>query len=198
MTLAVPITTSAGYATTLQKFVIVGQILIGNGTSTLNEYDVIPSAQTNAGRAVVEAPTASVSLAELRRLSGLNWEQLASIFGVSRRAIHFWASGKPMARSNEEHLYQLLAFVRRIDRGSVAENRAALLEALDIKPAAVDLLARYDYKRATSPASRVSAPVRLARKPSPPDELVGALHDTVHQDRGPGRPARSVKVRPQK
>ena len=33
----------------------------------------------------------------------------------------------------------------------------------------------------------------LARRPLPPEELVGALHDTVHKNIGKGRPARVVR-----
>ena len=44
------------------------------------------------------------ALGELRRLSGLTWEQLAKLFNVSRRSLHFWASGQPLSRFNEEVL----------------------------------------------------------------------------------------------
>ncbi len=189
-----PLTTSAGYSANDQTYVIVGQILAGAGTTTIEAFTAIAPPQTNAGTKAAEPPSASGALSELRRLSGLSWEQLARIFDVSRRALHFWASGKPMARSNEEHLQRVLAVVRTLDRGSTAATHTALLEILENQNNLVDLLAERDYERATSVTSRLSAAVRASRTPSPPETLVGALHDRVHQDVGPSRPARSVKV----
>jgi transcriptional regulator with XRE-family HTH domain len=190
----VPRATSAGYITRGQTYVIVGQILVGIGTTTIEAFTAISPPQTNAGATGSEPSPSGDALAELRRLSGLSWEQLARMLGVSRRALHFWANGKAIARSNEEHLQRVLAVVRSIDRGSTAATRTALLEALHNKRNAVDLLAARDYARASSVASRLSAAARTARAPSPPESLVGALHDRVHEDLGPRRPARSLKV----
>jgi transcriptional regulator with XRE-family HTH domain len=180
--------------------VIVGQILERIGTTTIADFTALYPPQTNAGASASEPspPSAGDVLAELRRLSGLSWEQLARMLGVSRRALHFWASGKAMARSNEEHLQRVLAVVRTIDRGSTAATRAALLAALDNKSNAVDLLAAREYARVSSAASRLSAAARIARAPGSPESLIGALHDRVHEDLGASRPARSVKVDPRK
>jgi len=186
--------TSAGYATKARAFVLVGQVLAGTGTTTVEPFEVISPPQTSAGASANESSTANGALSELRRLSGLSWEQLARIMGVSRRSLHFWASGKPMARTNEEHLQRVLGVVRSIDRGSASANRTALLASMDPEMIGVDLLAAHQYDRVISLASRMSASARSVRTPRPPAELVGALHDTVHRDLGPGRPARSVRT----
>jgi DNA-binding transcriptional regulator YiaG len=170
-----PLATSAGYVSRDQTYVIVGQILAGIGTTTIEEFTTVAPPQTNAGASAPEPSLTGDALSELRRLSGLSWEQLARMLGVSRRALHFWASGKAMARSNEEHL----------------------LEGLDNERNAVDLLAAREYERAGA-ASRLSAAARMARVPNSPESLVGALHDRVHEDLGPSRPARSVRVYPRK
>ena len=188
------LTTSAGYLAKGETYVIVGQILAGTGTTTVEAFKAISPPQTSAGSPVTAPPAQPGALSELRRLSGLSWEQLAHVLGVSRRTLHFWASGKPMARSNEEHLQRVLGVVRASERGSTAATRTALLEALDGQHNAVDLLTAHEYERASSATSRLSTAVRTSRAPSPPETLVGALHDRVHQDLGPSRPARSVKV----
>lgn len=188
------LTTSAGYLAKDKTYVIVGQILAGTGTTTVEAFKAISPPQTSAGSPVTARPPQAGALSELRRLSGLSWEQLAHVLGVSRRTLHFWASGKPMARSNEEHLQRVLGVVRASERGSTAATRTALLEALDGQHNAVDLLAAREYERASSATSRLSTAVRTSRAPSPPETLVGALHGRVHQDLGPSRPARSVKV----
>jgi hypothetical protein len=99
-----------------------------------------------------------------------------------------------MSPSHEEHLQRILAVMRRIDRGSAAANRSALLRACENETIPFDLLAARDYERVVtmlgeSGAQRVQQP-RLAneavsaRSPQPPDELVGALQDRIHPASG--------------
>ena len=99
-------------------------------TSTVISLDLLSSAQTNSGL-VFDSPVAAqaAAIAELRQRSGLTWEQLARLFGVARRSVHFWASGKAMNSSNEEVLNQLLRAVRYIDRGESGPTRSALMSA---------------------------------------------------------------------
>jgi DNA-binding transcriptional regulator YiaG len=178
--------------------VLVGCMLAGLGTSTAYGppqnrvlWSQRPVEHTTAGAAVVVAEPAGAAIGELRRLSGFTWDQLARIFNVSRRSLHFWASGKPMAPSNEEHLQRLLSVVRKIDRGSASANRAALLGVREDGSLPFDLLAAGDYERVLSQlgqgkARRAAPPklseeeARAARAPRPPEELVGALQDRIH------------------
>ena len=144
--------------------------------------------------------------AELRRLSGFTWEQLARLFKVSRRSLHFWASGKAMTPMNEEHLQRLLAAVRKVDRGSASANRAVLLVARNDGTLPFDLLAEGQYERVVSllhsgeafarpRPPQLSGEAKAARAPRRPEELVDALQDRVHRERGIARAANSVKVR---
>lgn len=192
--------------------VLVGLMLVGFGTSmahTLPTYTALPSQrvadQTTAGTTVAPAAPLSAAIGELRRLSGLTWDQLARLFSVSRRSLHFWASGKPMSQSNEEHLQRILGVMRIIDRGSASENRALLLGAREDGSLPFDLLASADYDRVLSllgPGNgrRVAPPklsdeARAERAQQSPEELVGALHDRIHRDSGKVRAAKSVRVR---
>src|SRR4030065_864926 len=59
--------------------------------STSSSYEGLPENCENRPGAL----TAN-AIAEIRRLTGLTWGQIAEIFDVSRRTIHFWASGKPL------------------------------------------------------------------------------------------------------
>jgi transcriptional regulator with XRE-family HTH domain len=191
---------------------LVGLICVGLGTSTENaeasqlapfEYRVGDG--TTSGRAVSAGKPVGSEIGELRRLSGLTWEQLAGLFRVSRRALHLWASGKPMASGNEEHLRRTLAVLRSIDRGSAEANRALLLSEHRTGGLLLDLLAagRYDHVSVglrsddarRTVVTRPSEEVRGARTPRPPEELVGALQDRIHRDIGRSRAAKSVRVR---
>lgn len=192
--------------------VILGFMLAGIGTSTAYVVPLgsVPYSQrvvdqTTAGASVSSAKPSGSAIGELRQLSGLTWDQLARLFNVSRRSLHFWASGKAMSPSNEEHLQRLLAVVRRIDRGSASANRAALLSVREDGDVPFDLLAAEKYERVLSllgpgAGRRMSPPkpsdeARSARMPQAPEQLVGALQDRIHREGGTARVAKSVRVR---
>ncbi|MCG5053852.1 MAG: helix-turn-helix domain-containing protein [Myxococcales bacterium] len=181
--------------------ILVGCMLAGLGTSTAHarEAETLRRAQRSAERTTTgdllpSAQPAGAAIGELRRLSGLTWDQLARMFNVSRRSLHFWASGKPMTPSNEENLHRVLAVLRKIDRGSASANRTALLGVHEDGSIPFDLLVEGDYERVfsllgTGGGRRVSPPkldkaARAARAPRPPEELVGALQDRIHPTSG--------------
>jgi len=193
--------------------VLVGVMLAGLGTSTESALSVdlvshLPSLanQTTSGASLPLGERSGAAIGELRRLSGLTWDQLARLFKVSRRSLHFWASGKAMTPANEEHLQRLLAVVRKVDRGSASANRAVLLVARHDGIIPFDLLAEGQYERVAAllphgqGPSRVVSPrlsneAKAARAPRSPEELASALQDRVHRETGIARAAKSVKVR---
>ena len=152
-----------------------------------------------------ETETTRQAISELRRVSGLTWEQLGELFDVSRRSVHFWASGKPLNADNEQRLMQVLDVVRAAYRGDARSTRAALFEAKEGTTAFASLAAqRFEEARAILGVGAVrprlrpaglSAAAEEARKPLPPGELVDASNDRVHRDRGRGRAARTVRDR---
>jgi len=196
----------------IREPILVGLILVGFGTSSANQLpgEIVLRArteqQTTAGLKATHPENSRSEVIEARRLSGLTWDQLARLFNVSRRSVHFWASGKPMTSGNEEHLHRLLAVLRKIDRGSAGSNRSELLAVRESGNSPFDLLVqgRYDLAlmmvgfghsqpRLVSPA--LSPRAKAARTPRAPEELVGALQDRVHRQQSITRAARSVRVR---
>ncbi len=160
---------------------------------------------TSGGREQEPLDTGA-AISELRRLAGLTWEQLARVFGVARRSLHFWASGKPINATNEERLRRLLAVLRQADRGSAQENRVMLLRDHDgMIP--IDLLTAGWYDeflvfvgtgrgRRRIDLTPLSREALEAREPLPPVELVDSLQDRVHRDVGRGRAARTARSKP--
>jgi DNA-binding transcriptional regulator YiaG len=150
-----------------------------------------------------DAETTRQAISELRRISGLTWEQLGELFDVSRRSVHFWASGKPLNAGNEQRLMQVLDVVRAAERGDAQTTRAALFEVKEGTTAfALLAAARFDKARAMLGAggarprptlAELSTAAKAARKPLPPEDLVGAQHDRVHRDRGRARAARTAR-----
>lgn len=150
-----------------------------------------------------ETEATRAAVAELRRISGLTWEQLGQLFEVSRRSVHFWASGKPLNSMNEERLMRVLDVVRDADRGSARATRAALLDASDCTTP-FDMLVAQRFGEArtalgqgpghVAPAlAELSAAAKAVRKPLPPEELFDAKSERVHRDPGRARAARTVR-----
>lgn len=175
--------------------------------ATTNQELLATVEMTSSG---ITSPSASPpeatqkNISELRRLSGLTWEQLAKLFNVSRRSLHFWASGQPLSRSNEEQLSRLLGTLQYIDRGSASLNRSLLLKADDNGNPLFDLLVagKYEeFKRIAGAGNALQKPKlgalseeeRKMRMPLPPDVLANPLPDIGYRQTGKSKPARAVR-----
>lgn len=114
----------------------------------------------------VEHLSTAEAMLELRRLSGLTWEELASLLSVSRRALHSWANGARLSSGNEHKLRRALAVVRANYRGSAADVRDYLLQPseegqLTLQKLAADLTTGRSFERwfgAGSPPSFIERP----------------------------------------
>lgn len=108
----------------------------------------------------------------MRRLheeSGLTWEQLGRVFGVSRRAVHLWANGSRMNAANTETLAELVAVVRELPGTAPEQRRAELLAPGGDGRSIID---RLRARTACGPGDVTGVPPR-------PDQLLGARHDDV-------------------
>jgi len=99
---------------------------------------------------ICDQKTANELLFELRRLSGLSWDQIAELCGVSRRSVHFWASGKPISKSNHRRLGSLVSVMRHVDRGYGELNQQLLLAPGDGGRTLLELLAAEEFELARS------------------------------------------------
>jgi len=87
----------------------------GGATNTGIPVDVVNVAPVDNAR----------QLRELHSSAGLSWNQVAALFGVSRRSVHAWVAGSVMRTANRERLDALVAIAARPHEGS-AQLRAAL------------------------------------------------------------------------
>jgi DNA-binding transcriptional regulator YiaG len=158
--------------------------------------------------AVTALPVKSTQQAvnELRKLSGLTWEQLATLFSVKRRSVHFWASGEPLSSANEEKLNRTLDAVEYISRGSASINRSLLMGIADDGKSYLELLAAGEFDRvkhllgagnapAKTKLGQLSPAAELSRVPPNPADLVDAIQDSIHQEVSKSRAAKSVRSR---
>ena len=75
----------------------------------------------------VPAESTAKAIMEIRRLSGLTWEELGDLFDVSRRSVHHWANGKPVSARHDHTIRRMQAAIRHLDQGEQARTRALLL-----------------------------------------------------------------------
>jgi DNA-binding transcriptional regulator YiaG len=102
---------------------------------------------------------------EIRRLTGFTWEQLAQLFNVSRRTLHFWASGQKLNSFNEQQLYLLLDTIRYIDRGGASLNRSILLNPIENETRPFDLLIAGKYRKVKDILGSINLPKKPELKP---------------------------------
>ena len=85
---------------------------------------IVPSVKAREAAALTEA---SAELRWIHEASGLTWEQLGRVFGVSRRAVHMWATGARMNAANAEALFALAELLRGAPSDAVDSRRSWLL-----------------------------------------------------------------------
>jgi hypothetical protein len=137
---------------------------------------------------------------ELKRLSGLTWEELGELLSVTRRSLHLWANGGPINTLNERHVRDLLVAIRELDRGTARENRALLLAPLrDGDNTVGDLLRGRHFADALRLVGRgrgrTTPPPVTGETPWKPEKLsvadrLGTSADRIHTDEGPALPPR--------
>ena len=142
------------------------------------------------------------SLTVLRQITGLTWDQVGTLFGVSRRAVHFWVNGKTMAAAHYEHLERSLACIKTADKGNAPANRQALFVTDANGVAPFDLLVHKRYSEfvtSMGPSnSQKSTTIRHAtvvardRLPIESNILADAIEDA---ERRIDVPAKRVRVR---
>lgn len=142
------------------------------------------------------------ALMGLRRSTGLSWDQLARLFGVGRRSVHHWASGRPMSLAHEELLYRLNAVIQRVEGLGASETRRlllapaangsipfALMEEGRLSEAAELMRSAFTRRETVQHPPRAAAP---SVKPGPPASMITDPRSLPYDEPAT---ARAVKVR---
>lgn len=107
----------------------------------------------------------------IKEHSGLTWDQLGKVFGVSRRAVHMWANGGRLNESNARRLREFSAIIRGVEsetpRPTPEVVRARLLQVDSDGMSSIDRLRR---ERSTG---------RAWGAPFGPERLVGATREPL-------------------
>lgn len=103
--------------------------LFHGGSSLVYLTSTVLSSQPEVQNTPPSPKLSSAQLVKKLRLeSGLTWDQISRLFGVSRRAVHLWASGGRMNAANEELLANLVALVEELPGVNPSEKRASILQ----------------------------------------------------------------------
>lgn len=160
---------------------------------------------TSANPVALPAPPAlPAALYEIRRISGLTWDELATVFGVTRRSLHNWANGDLPSPERAIRVRRVLGAIRQLDRRSAAETRLSLLTPGPKGESPLYLLTQDQLGQAIAlfnKSARLTAPVPAHPNTAllRPGDLMGALTDRPAPHSGafiPGRSRRLPKRRP--
>ncbi|RYZ88487.1 MAG: hypothetical protein EOP04_09295 [Proteobacteria bacterium] len=179
--------------------------LTSTGSASI-DLQSLPSVEITTGGVTphfsFENQSVSEEINSLRRISGLTWDHLAKLFNVSRRSLHFWASGRPVNAQNYELLNRMVSAIKAIDCGQASENRARIFRAIngtlpfDLLVAnkfeefgrVLGHLSNATYKR----DSGLAVHEQIKRKPSSPIASLDALQDNLQRE---DTPLRGIKVK---
>jgi hypothetical protein len=128
--------------------------------------------------------TTAYDVLEIRFLSGLTWEELGQLFGVSRRSVHNWANGEALKVENIILVGETLRAIKELRRSSSVETRLALLSPLPSGKRPLDLLRA---KRWQDAIAAVKALPVISVPPSAPDPM--QPHPTAYFGALTDRPA---------
>jgi hypothetical protein len=135
-----------------------------SGSVTATTYPVpwlVERTATGPAGQIEHAPAGSTAEAvlEIRRRSGLTWEELGDLFDVSRRSVHHWASGKTVSARHDQMIHRVLAVIRQLDQGGQAGTRSRLLAVDGVTGvSALDLLKDGLFDEAMARVEGVRAP----------------------------------------
>lgn len=105
----------------------------------------------------------------LHDFSGLTWEELGRLFGVSRNAVFSWASGGMMNTLHVQLLIELSEKIRLLP-ATTADERRSLLFALGNRRLSMFDEILFEQMEKRGPAINGS--------PFTPDQLLGILRDS--------------------
>jgi hypothetical protein len=167
---------------------ITGSLNVGLTVSTSSNPAAFPS-----------LPPLPAAMYEIRRISGLTWDELAVIFGVNRRSLHYWANGGPVRPENALRIRCILYAMRQLNRRGATETRLTLLTPDTSGASPLDLFTQDRLDRAIA---AFNATARVCAAPSihpdmalaRPTELMGALTDRPVPQTGAFIPGRSRRL----
>ncbi|GAA1512023.1 hypothetical protein GCM10009690_13790 [Brevibacterium permense] len=90
-----------------------------------------PSSIEELAPAHAEIETTADLVKQIKSRGSYTWDQVAKLFGVSRRTVHLWASGGRISAANEEALGRVMKQIETIEEVGGQGARLRFLALLD-------------------------------------------------------------------
>lgn len=151
------------------------------GTQVAVPADLIPRSSTTKFSAAMQ---------DLRRHSGLRWEELADSLGVSRRAVHHWVKGGQVSALHAKLIEDLAALVAEYEEATPEATRARLLAPTQTGPAPLTAFRAEARPKRSVPLSTLSVADLLSEESleePPPARPPGRRSRLPPRSLGPGR-----------
>lgn len=112
----------------------------------------------------------------IKEHSGLTWEQLGKVFGVSRRAVHMWANGGRLNEANALRLREFSAIIQEIE-SQLGHANAEVVRArlLQLNEDGLSIVNRLRLERSGGPSWGA---------PFGPERLVNATRESLRRPVG--------------
>lgn len=107
---------------------------------------IVASADAVTRSAVFPVKSTADQVQFVHERSGLTWEQVARLMGVSRRSVHSWASGGRLSSANAERVAEVAGLLKTRTGFSSDSNRDWLLAGTPVQPSIFDSL-RSSWRR---------------------------------------------------
>lgn len=116
-------------------------------------------------------------VAWIKAHSGLTWDQMGKIFGVSRRAVHMWANGGRLNESNARRLRAFAAIIRGLESEMPDDRRPEVVRArlLQVERDGLSVVDRLRRGHSTGPTWGA---------PFGPERLVNATREPLRKPAG--------------
>ncbi len=138
--------------------------LMDSVVTSRTDFGLLEPTATAASDAVVPEAAPAVGkrsdreeVAWVKDNSGLTWDQLGKVFGVSRRAVHMWANGGRLNESNAQRLREFSAIVQSLVAAAPGDGTEATPESvrarlLEIGPLGRSIVGEFRYRRTKGPS----------------------------------------------
>ena len=158
--------------------------LLTGGPATTLQFEAFAPAQTSivqeqaaftmptgtTERAEEVLPELAKSMRSLRRRSGLTWDELARILGVSRRTLYNWSVGGQISAAHARILADIVGLIHEVDTGDPKLTRSRLLAPTN---SGSTLYTQLVQRRRFEP--------QVSDLTYRPDQLLGARYDIADQ-----------------
>lgn len=107
----------------------------------------------------------------IKERSGLTWDQLGKVFGVSRRAVHMWANGGRLNEVNAQRLREFASIIQRLEVETPAATPETIRARLNqVEADGYSIVGRLRQERAGGPSWGA---------PFGPERLIDAIREPL-------------------